>query len=150
MKALVKTSTTPGIDLKDIEIPDIGAKDVLIRIKAATICGSDIHIYRSSPNYMRSVSLPIIIGHEACGEVVEVGNHVTHLNKGDIVSPEPNLFCGHCYYCQTGNAHHCKNRAFLGIDTSGVFDRASGWFIHDIFQLSQYSPGVRQFQDEIS
>jgi threonine 3-dehydrogenase len=121
MKALVKTGKAPGIDLKEIEIPEIGANDVLIKVQAGTICGSDIHIYRSSPNYMRSVSVPVIIGHEACGEVVELGNHVTNLNKGDIVSPEPNLFCGQCYYCQTGNAHLCKNRTFLGINTNGVF-----------------------------
>jgi threonine 3-dehydrogenase len=121
MKALVKTGKAPGIELKDVEIPDIGSSDALIKVKAATICGSDIHIYKSSPGYMRSVTVPLIIGHEACGEVVEVGERVINLKKGDTVSLEPHLFCGHCYYCQTGNAHHCRNRELLGISTNGVF-----------------------------
>jgi len=121
MKALVKTSREPGIELKDVDIPKIGSSDALIKIKAATICGSDIHIYKSSPGYMRSVTVPTIIGHEACGEVAEVGDCVTGLKKGDVVSLEPHIFCGHCYYCQTGNFHHCRNRELLGISTNGVF-----------------------------
>lgn len=121
MKALVKSSKAPGIELVDVDIPRIGAKDVLIKIKAASICGSDIHMFRSSPGLMRSVTIPTIIGHETCGEVVELGEHVTSLKNGDLISPEPHIFCGECYYCKTGAAHNCQNREFLGISADGIF-----------------------------
>lgn len=121
MKALVKSSKAPGVELMDVDIPRIGPQDVLIKIKAASICGSDIHMFRSSPGLMRSVTIPTILGHETCGEVVELGEHVTSLKNGDLVSPEPHIFCGECYYCKTGAAHNCQNREILGISTDGIF-----------------------------
>jgi len=121
MKALVKASRAPGLELMDIDIPKIGTNDVLIKVKATSICGSDIRIFKSSPSYMRSVHIPTIIGHETCGEVVEVGGCVASLRKGDIVSPESLIFCGECYYCQVGAAHHCQNRKILGVSTDGTF-----------------------------
>jgi len=121
MKALVKASKAPGLKLMDVDIPKIGANDVLIKVKATSICGSDIHIFKSSPGYMRSVTIPVIIGHETCGEVVEVGESVTSLKKGDLIAPEPLIYCGECYYCKTGAAHHCQNREILGISINGTF-----------------------------
>lgn len=121
MRALVKASKSPGIELMDVDIPKIGASDVLIKVRATSICGSDIHIFNSSPGYMRSVTIPTIIGHETCGEVVEVGECVTSLKKGDLVTPEPLLFCGECYFCKTGAASHCQNREILGVSTNGTF-----------------------------
>jgi len=121
MKALVKTSKAPGAEFKDVDIPTIGPKDVLIKVKAAAICGTDIHVFHSSPGIMHMLNTPVILGHETCGEVVEVGNCVTNIKKGDVISPEPHLFCGACYYCQTGAALNCQNLGLFGLDTDGAF-----------------------------
>ena len=121
MKALVKTSKAPGLEYVDVDIPTIGPKDVLIKVKGTTICGSDIHAFHSAPTTLDLMKLPVILGHETCGEVVEVGECVTNIQKGDLVSVEPHIFCGVCYYCQTGAALNCKNLAIFGIQTDGAF-----------------------------
>ncbi len=121
MKALVKTSQAPGFEYIDVDMPTIGPKDVLIKVKTTSICGSDIHAFHSSPGIMHLMKLPVIMGHETCGEIVEVGEGVTNLKKGDLVSPEPHIFCGVCYYCQTGAALNCQNMGLFGISTDGAF-----------------------------
>jgi len=121
VKALVKTSQAPGFEYIDVDMPTIGPKDVLIKVKTTSICGSDIHAFHASPSIMNMMKLPVILGHETCGEVVEVGEGVTNLKKGDLVSPEPHIFCGVCYYCQTGAALNCQNMGLFGISTDGAF-----------------------------
>ncbi len=121
MKALVKTSEAIGYEYKDVDMPKIGPKDVLVKIMGAAICGSDLHAYHSSPNIMKMMQLPIVTGHETCGEVVEVGDCVTNLKKGDLVSPEPHIFCGECYYCQNSAALNCLNMGLLGHTIGGAF-----------------------------
>ena len=121
MKALVKTSKAPGLEYVDVDIPTIGPKDVLIKVKGTTICGSDIHAFHSAPTTLDLMKLPVILGHETCGEVVEVGECVTNIQKGDLVSVEPHIFCGVCYYCQTGAALNCKNLAIFGLQMDGAF-----------------------------
>ncbi|MGB2876855.1 MAG: alcohol dehydrogenase catalytic domain-containing protein [Dehalococcoidales bacterium] len=121
MKALVKTSEAIGFEYKDVDVPKIGPKDVLVKIMGTTICGSDIHVYHSSPNIMKMCQLPIVVGHETCGDVVEVGECVTSLKKGDLVSPEPHIFCGECYYCQNSAALNCLNMGLLGHTIGGAF-----------------------------
>jgi threonine 3-dehydrogenase len=121
MKALVKTSEAIGYEYKDVDMPKIGPKDVLVKIMGSTICGSDLHAYHSSPNIMKMMQLPIVTGHETCGEVVEVGDCVTNLKKGDLVSPEPHIFCGECYYCQNSAALNCLNMGLLGHTIGGAF-----------------------------
>jgi len=121
MKAVVKASEAPGFEYKEVDIPTIDPGEVLIKVKAATICGSDIHAFHSSPGIMHLLTLPRIVGHEVCGEVVEVGDYVTNIKKGDTVSPEPHVFCGHCYYCQTGAALNCQNMRLLGHSMDGAF-----------------------------
>lgn len=121
MKALVKSGDAPGFEYKDVEMPKIGPKDVLIKVKATSICGSDIHAYHSSPGIMQMLKLPVILGHETCGEVVEVGQSVTNLKKGDLVSPEPHVFCGECYYCQNDAALNCLNMELFGLSLNGAF-----------------------------
>ena len=121
MKALVKTSQAPGFEYVDVDIPTVGPKDVLTKVKATAICGSDIHAYHSSPGIMSMMKLPVISGHETCGEVVEVGECVTNIKKGDLVSAEPHIFCGECYYCQTGAALNCLNMGLLGHTWDGAF-----------------------------
>jgi len=121
MKALVKTSEAPGFEYIDVDIPTIGPRDVLIKVKGTTICGSDIHAFHSAPTIIDIMKLPVILGHETCGEVVEVGECVTNIQKGELVSVEPHIFCGVCYYCQTGAALNCKNLAIFGLQTDGAF-----------------------------
>jgi len=121
MKALVKTSQAPGFEYVDVDMPTIGPKDVLIKVKGTTICGSDIHAFHSSPSIMDMMKLPVILGHETCGEVVEAGECATNLKKGDLVSVEPHIFCGVCYYCQTGAALNCQNMALFGLSKDGAF-----------------------------
>jgi len=121
MKALVKTSKAPGLEYVDVDVPTIGPKDVLIKVKGTTICGSDIHAFHSAPTTLDLMKLPVILGHETCGEVVEVGGCVTNIKKGELVSVEPHIFCGVCYYCQTGAALNCKNLAIFGLQTDGAF-----------------------------
>ena len=121
MKALVKTSQAPGFEYIDVDMPTIGPKDVLIKVKGTTICGSDIHAFHSSPSIMDMMKLPVILGHETCGEVVEAGECATYLKKGDLVSVEPHIFCGVCYYCQTGAALNCQNMALFGLSKDGAF-----------------------------
>ncbi len=121
MKALVKASEAPGIELRDVDMPVVGPEDVLIKVKATAICGSDLHALHSSPGIMQLFKLPMIIGHETCGEVVEVGSGVTSIEKGDRVSPEPHIFCGKCYFCQNGFALNCSNMQLLGHTLNGAF-----------------------------
>ncbi|MBA7626727.1 L-threonine 3-dehydrogenase [subsurface metagenome] len=121
MKAVVKTSQAPGAELKDVDIPIIGPRDVLIKVKAAAICGSDIHIFHSSPGIMHMVKTPLTFGHEAAGEVVSTGDMVSSIKKGDRVAVETHFPCGHCYYCQTGAQHNCSNLVIFGVQTDGAF-----------------------------
>jgi threonine 3-dehydrogenase len=121
VKALVKTTEAPGFEYIDVEKPVIGPKDVLIKVMGTTICGSDIHAYHSSPGIMHMLEMPVIMGHETCGEVVEVGGCVTNVKVGDLISPEPHIFCGECYYCQTDAALNCQNMTLFGLSADGAF-----------------------------
>ncbi|MGE5619390.1 MAG: alcohol dehydrogenase catalytic domain-containing protein [Sphingomonadaceae bacterium] len=121
MKALRKTRPERGADLIDLPMPTVGPNDVLVRIKAAAICGSDIHIYGWNEWAAQRVHPPLTFGHEACGEVVEVGERVTHLKPGDLVAMETHVPCGHCYQCDTGNQHACESMKILGVHVEGCF-----------------------------
>ena len=121
MKAVLKSGLAPGAEIKDVAVPTIGPGDVLLKIKAAAICGSDVHIYHSSPTMMSITHPPLIFGHEACGEVVEVGEQVTRLELGDLVAVETHIPCGTCHQCQTGGQHVCERMVIFGVQTDGAF-----------------------------
>jgi len=121
MKAVVKTREALGAELLDIDIPDIGPKDVLVKVRAAAICGSDIYIYNWTPYAQGRIKPPLIFGHEMSGEVVETGEQVTNVKEGDIVAVETHIPCGTCFQCQTGANHLCRNVAIFGVDTDGAF-----------------------------
>jgi threonine 3-dehydrogenase len=121
MKAIMKTKAAPGAELVDVDIPKVGPRDVLIKVKAAAICGTDIHIYDWTPFAQVRVKPPMIFGHEVCGEVVEVGGQVSALKKGDLVAVETHIPCEDCYQCRTGNQHICEKMAIVGVHTDGVF-----------------------------
>src|SRR5579884_3267294 len=121
MKAALKAEAAPGATIARVKIPSIGSQDVLVRVKAASICGTDVHIYEWDAWAQSRVKTPRIFGHEFAGEVVEVGREVTTLVPGDFVAAETHISCGHCYQCQIGQAHVCRNVKILGVDRDGAF-----------------------------
>lgn len=106
-----------------MQVPDPtpGPTDVVVRVKATSLCGTDAHIYHWDRWAQERIHPPRIIGHELCGEVVEVGEDVTLVKKGDYVAAESHLTCGACFQCRTGQAHVCKNYRILGVDRDGSF-----------------------------
>ncbi len=121
MRALVKTDPAPGARLVSVEIPPIGPKDVLVKVKAASICGTDLHIYQWDQWAQSRIHPPRRFGHELAGEVVEVGSEVSVVQLGDYVSADSHIACGTCYQCRTGRRHICANLAILGVDVDGCF-----------------------------
>ncbi|HHT9125138.1 MAG TPA: alcohol dehydrogenase catalytic domain-containing protein [Candidatus Brocadiia bacterium] len=123
MKALRKVTMSAGLDLVDIPIPSIAPVEVLVKIRIAPICGTDVdHIYpfdESARNFIKKV--PVTIGHEFCGEIVEVGSAVRNFKVGDYVSAESHLFCDKCYQCKNNQRHLCQNMEFLGGYIDGTF-----------------------------
>jgi threonine 3-dehydrogenase len=121
MLAIVKTERAPGAEIREVGVPAIGERDLLVRVKAVAICGTDLHIYDWTPYAQERVKPPMIFGHEFCGEVVEVGSQVTRARPGDLVAAETHIPCGQCYQCETGNQHICESMAIIGVHTDGAF-----------------------------
>jgi threonine 3-dehydrogenase len=121
MKALIKDKPNRGATFTDSPIPEIGKNDLLVRVQAAAICGTDIHIYQWNEYAASRIKLPLLFGHEYAAEVVEVGKNVTNFKKGDRVAAETHVPCGHCYQCTTGLQHICKDMKILGVHMDGAF-----------------------------
>ena len=121
MQALCKLRPEPGLTLQQVADPRPGDGEVLIRIQATSLCGTDAHIYRWDAWAEQRIRPPRIIGHELCGEIVELGHGVTSVVVGDYVAAESHLTCGVCFQCRTGQAHVCKNYRILGIDVDGSY-----------------------------
>jgi threonine 3-dehydrogenase len=121
MRALRKTSQSPGAELVEIPVPTPGPGEVLLRVEAASICGSDMHIYGWDAWAPGRIKVPITFGHEMAGRVERLGPGVEHLTPGTLVSVETHLFDGHCATCRAGRAHICENLRILGVDTEGSF-----------------------------
>lgn len=121
MKAVVKEEKAPGAHLAWVNIPPVGPGEVLIKVQAASICGTDHHIYIWNEWAQQRIRPPVVMGHEFCGQVVEVGKNVTSVRVGDVVSAETHIVCGRCPLCLTGKGHVCMNTRILGVDTDGIF-----------------------------
>ena len=121
MKALVKLTAEPGIWMDDVEQPDFGANDVLIKINKTAICGTDIHIYKWDDWAAKTIPVPMVIGHEFSGVVVGFGDEVRGLAVGDRVSGEGHITCGICRNCRAGKRHLCRNTVGVGVNRSGCF-----------------------------
>ncbi len=123
MGAVVKHRAAAGAEWREIPVPRIGPEDVLIEVKAASICGTDLHIYQWDEWASRRIRIPQVMGHETAGNVVEVGSEITTFKPGDYVSVETHITCGTCYPCRVGRAEVCSNTRIVGVDTDGSFAR---------------------------
>ncbi len=121
MEAIAKTRRNRGAELIKSPIPEIGPTDVLIKIKATSICGTDVHIYDWTDWASSRMNPPTVFGHECCGEVVETGRLVDSVELGDFVSTETHIADWKCEQCRTGHAHICENMRLIGVDRPGVF-----------------------------
>jgi len=121
MKALTKTKKERGIWMNDVPVPAVGHNDVLIKIKKTAICGTDMHIYNWDDWAQQNIPVPLTIGHEFVGEVVEMGNEVRGFKKGDRVSGEGHIACGFCRNCRAGRRHVCRKNVSVGVTRNGCF-----------------------------
>lgn len=121
MLAVVKSKAAPGVELQTIPIPKPKAGELLIKVKAASICGTDISIYDWTSWAEGHIKPPVVIGHEIVGQVIEINGNPENIKMGDLVSSETHIFCGHCYQCRIGNRHICENMELFGIGRNGGF-----------------------------
>lgn len=121
MLAVVKPEARAGADVREVKIPAFGPTDVLVKVKVASVCGTDVHIYNWDQWAQGRIHPPLIPGHEFCGEVAAVGDEVTTVKEGDFVSAEMHVACGKCLQCRTGQAHICQKVKILGVDANGAF-----------------------------
>ena len=121
MKALAKRHAAPGLWLEDVPAPVPGLNDVLIRVHKAGICGTDLHIYKWDAWAQKTIPVPMVVGHEFVGEVVEVGGNVSDFHPGEVVSAEGHVVCGRCRNCLAGRRHLCKDTSGIGVNRPGAF-----------------------------
>ncbi|HEX3876619.1 MAG TPA: L-threonine 3-dehydrogenase [Bryobacteraceae bacterium] len=121
MKALVKSMSEPGLWLEEIPKPQIGINDVLIQVLRTGICGTDVHIYKWDDWAQRTIPVPMAIGHEFVGRIVEAGSNVNDFFPGDIVSGEGHVVCGRCRNCLAGRRHLCAHTLGVGVNRPGAF-----------------------------
>jgi threonine 3-dehydrogenase len=121
MKVLSKLKSEKGLWLSDAPMPTCGDHDVLIKIKKTAICGTDLHIYNWDEWAQKTIPVPMHVGHEFVGEIVEVGKAVTHFVMGDRVSGEGHITCGYCRNCRAGSKHLCRNTQGVGVNIPGAF-----------------------------
>src|SRR5579863_10319825 len=121
MKALVKSRNDRGLWLEDVPEPQVGISDVKIRVLLTGICGTDVHIYEWDEWARSTIPVPLVIGHEFVGEIVEVGSNVSDYHPGDIVSGEGHVVCGRCRNCLAGRRHLCAHIQGVGVDRPGAF-----------------------------
>src|ERR1700686_1458412 len=121
MKALVKNRAARGLWLEDVPVPTPGLNDVLIRVLMTGICGTDLHIYEWDEWAAATIPVPLIIGHEFVGEIVEAGSNVSDFYPGEIVSGEGHVTCGRCRNCLAGRRHLCAHTMGVGVNRPGAF-----------------------------
>ena len=135
MKALVKSKAERGLWLEDIDAPEPGHNDVLIKVGRTAICGTDIHIYQWDDWAAKTIPVPIAVGHEFSGEVVECGSEVKGFKIGDRVSAEGHITCGVCRNCRAGRRHLCINTVGVGVNRPGAFAEFISVPAFNVFKL---------------
>src|SRR6187200_1008611 len=121
MPALVKRRAEPGLWLEDVPAPTITLNDVLIKVLRTGICGTDLHIYKWDAWAQKTIPVPMVVGHEFVGTIVEAGSNVKDFHVGEIVSGEGHVVCGHCRNCLAGRRHLCKDTQGIGVNRPGAF-----------------------------
>ena len=121
MRALVKSESSRGIWMEDVPVPEAGTNEVLIKVEKTAICGTDVHIYNWDEWSQKTIKPGLIIGHEFVGKIVKLGDGVTGYEKGDRVSAEGHIICGHCRNCRAGKRHLCPNTIGIGVNRNGAF-----------------------------
>jgi threonine 3-dehydrogenase len=121
MKALVKKKAEPGLWLEEVALPEIGINDVLIKIDRTGICGTDLHIYNYDAWARKTIPVPMTVGHEFVGHIVQVGANVSDFHPGERVSGEGHVVCGRCRNCLAGRRHLCAHTRGLGVNIPGAF-----------------------------
>jgi threonine 3-dehydrogenase len=121
MKALVKSRPEPGVWMEDVPAPEIGTNDVLIKIHKAAICGTDIHIFNWDAWAQKTITPPMVIGHEFVGTVEKIGSNVHDVELGELVSGEGHIVCGRCRNCLAGRRHLCRSPSSIGVNRPGAF-----------------------------
>lgn len=139
MKALVKRHAQPGLWLEDVPVPQPGLNDVLIRVHKTGICGTDLHIYKWDAWAQKTIPVPMVVGHEFVGEVVEVGANVNDFFPGEIVSGEGHVVCGRCRNCLAGRRHLCADTKGIGVNRPGAF---AEYLVLPMTNVWHHKPGV--------
>ena len=121
MQAIVKPSRAPGLKVTTVPKPSPGPGEVLIAVRHAGVCGTDLHIADWNAWAQGRINPPIVVGHEFAGEIESVGDGVTGLRAGHLVTAEGHIVCGHCLQCRTGNSHICQNTRIISVDRDGAF-----------------------------
>jgi threonine 3-dehydrogenase len=139
MQAVVKAHAAPGVELREVPVPAPRAGEVLVRVRAASVCGTDLHIYNWDEWAQGRIHPPLIPGHEFAGAVAAAGAGVTTVKEGDLVSAEMHVACGKCLQCRTGLAHICQHVRILGVDADGAF---AGYAIIPESNIWKLSPAI--------
>jgi threonine 3-dehydrogenase len=139
MKALVKREAREGIWLEDVPEPELGINDVLIKVKRTAICGTDMHIYNWDAWAQKTIPVPMVVGHEFVGEIVEVGTNVNDFRPGQVVSGEGHVVCGLCRNCMAGRRHLCNQTSGIGVDRPGAFAEYVSLPMSNVWE---HSPGI--------
>jgi threonine 3-dehydrogenase len=121
LQALIKSEAAPGLTLTEVLEPDVGINDVLIRVQKTGICGTDLHIHSWDAWAQATIPVPMVVGHEFVGEVVEIGSNVNDFRPGDLVSGEGHVVCGRCRNCMAGRRHLCAHTEGVGVNRPGAF-----------------------------
>jgi threonine 3-dehydrogenase len=140
VRALVKAKAEPGIWMQDVPVPEIGPNDVLIKVRKASICGTDIHIWNWDAWSQKTIKVPMVIGHEFMGEIAKLGAEVTGFQVGDRVSGEGHITCGHCRNCRAGKRHLCRNTVGLGVNRQGCFAEYVALPAFNVFRVPKEIP----------
>jgi threonine 3-dehydrogenase len=141
MKALAKSRRERGLWLEDVPEPEYGINDVLIRVRYTGICGTDVHIYDWDEWAQRTIPVPMVIGHEFVGEIVDVGSNVNDFHPGDIVSGEGHVTCGRCRNCLAGRRHLCAFTSGVGVNRAGAF---AEFVVLPMSNIWRHEPNVNQ------
>jgi len=139
MKALVKREAREGIWLEDVPVPELGINDVMIRMKRTAICGTDMHIYNWDAWAQQTIPVPMVVGHEFVGEIMEVGANVNDFRPGQIVSGEGHVVCGRCRNCMAGRRHLCNQTSGIGVNRPGAF---AEYLALPMSNVWEHNPGI--------